>query len=194
MEKYTSKLPEALVNDFIKDWYTCFDSLFTKYKQDIGNVKENAILNTMVGESLDNVGKLFNVLRNGLSDESYRKKLKIYYNTYFYTPNLDNFISLINNSLNYYVENIKMGWEYGDEKAIMYTDIVIPIGVTKEYLIDFHKIISAGHKLDYQILQESFTVANKTSLLALTGIISPNVSGDRQLLDSKGRKSCGLSC
>lgn len=117
------------------------------------------------GDWLDLLGVLLKTPRKGMYDELYRKKLKSTLYSYYFVPTVDNFIQLVEGAMGYSVENLKEGWKYKNESGLLECDVVVPIGQTRDLLSDLQQLYTAGCRLEYNKLQESFDLYSECSLV-----------------------------
>ncbi len=125
----------------------------------------NAVLNDLegmwlateaTGDFLDLIGENIQVFRQGQTDSLYRKKIRTALYNLFFVPILDNFISYIENVLEYDITRLEEGWNmpFIKEPAYIECDVNVPPTELLDPALEFDKIYSGGVKVSYKIIRQ----------------------------------------
>lgn len=167
-----SKLPEVMRQENNLKFMKSVSKLLDSMDLYLDSISKIHVIDYAVDKDLDAIGDYLGIARNGKSDSSYKRLLKIYYYTYYFVPNANNFLFLIKNIIGYMPEQMIEGWllPINPESCSASLDIVIPVGDDDSFLVDLDKIFSAGCRLDWRKLQEAYAVNNLTSKDTFTGV------------------------
>ena len=167
-----SKLPQVMRQDNILNLMKSAASILDALDNYIDSISKIHVIEFATGKDLDLLGSYLGIVRDNRADDSYRRLLKIYYYSYYFVPNANNFLFLIKNIMGYLPEKMLEGWlePLNPESCVTSIDVVIPSGEDDSFLIDLDKVFSAGCRLNWRKLQEAYLVTNSTSTLLDTGI------------------------
>lgn len=168
-------LPAIMRKETTKKYYESITPIFDKFDDYLETFSKIHIIDFANGSDLERVGEYLNIPRGNMTDERYRLKLKVYFYTYYFVPNLNNMLHLIQNIMGYFPDNVQEGWSLPSdaESGTLKIDIVIPPEGDDDLLIDFDRIFSAGCRLDWNKIQEAYKSIHSTNNLFGTDVSRP---------------------
>ncbi len=167
------KLPEVMQQPNTKKFYMAIAKIFDELDQEFAKNETAHVLDFATGEDLDILGINLGIVRGLDNDEQYRQKLKIYYYTYYFVPNLNNFLWMIRNVMGYYPQEVTEGWTLGGaekESGVMKIKVKVPPGQSSEFVNLFDDIAGAGVRLDWDTILTAYRTYEVTGDQRGTGL------------------------
>lgn len=186
-----SKLPSIMKKDNIKEVYLALSKAFDALDYAMEIHQNIHLIDFAEGLDLEKIGRMLGIHREEAPDIVYRSRIKVYYYTYYFVPNLNNILFLIKNIMGYYPDTLTEGWARSDSKesGTLLLKVTIPVGINDSLLLDFDAIYSAGGRIDWKKLQEAYSVTHCTGLDFTSEILRPYEQIERVVLgDTLGTK------
>lgn len=144
-ERMWGKLPYVMRQENNEKLYRAMGNIFDDFDTQIALYENMHVVDLASGSQLDAIGYNIGVARvTGQSDETYRRRLKIFYSSVYFIPTLDNFQYIIKNIMGYYPMNVKEGWKYKNESGLLELDVIIPEDDTDAVITDLDRLYSYG--------------------------------------------------